>query len=277
MDRWIQELALRIVQTPGVEAVALGGSRATGTHLPGSDVDLGIYYRKAFPPDVAALSALATEVDDAHRSDLITPVGGWGPWINGGGWLTVGGTPVDFLYRDMDRVAEIIRQCRAGQVEFVYQPGHPHVFSSAIYMGEAALCQPLMDRNGVLAILKSGTQPYPRALQQTLVKRFGWEIGFSLDLAVKAVPRRDAAYLAGCLFRASACLAQTLFALNARHLLNEKGAIARAAGLNLAPRDLLQRVDAAFAMLHRAPADAIAVFRTLHSETRDLLAQTGLS
>ncbi|HEY8473810.1 MAG TPA: nucleotidyltransferase domain-containing protein [Natronosporangium sp.] len=40
-------------------AVALGGSRATGTHRPDSDFDLGLYYRQ--PLDTAALRKLAAD------------------------------------------------------------------------------------------------------------------------------------------------------------------------------------------------------------------------
>nr|WP_269779095.1 nucleotidyltransferase domain-containing protein [Propioniciclava soli] len=36
-----------LVGVPGFEAVVLGGSRARGTHHGGSDVDLGLYYRRA--------------------------------------------------------------------------------------------------------------------------------------------------------------------------------------------------------------------------------------
>lgn len=277
VESWIQDLAVRIGQIEGVEAVVLGGSRATGTHTAASDVDLGIYYRRARPLDLVALEALAREVDDANRSDLVTPIGGWGPWINGGGWLTVNGIAVDFIYRDMDQVVQVIRDCREGIVDFVYQPGHPHLFSSAIYMGEAALCQPLVDRDGVLAILKSGTLPYPRKLQRALVARFGWEAGFTVNVAAKAVERRDMAYLSGCLFRASACIAQTLFAINARHLLNEKGAIGRAAMLEQTPRDLAGRVDQAFAVLYADPAHAVDIFRELAAETERIVADTGMA
>ncbi|MDA8440729.1 MAG: hypothetical protein M0Z51_17980, partial [Propionibacterium sp.] len=30
--------------------------------------------------------------------------GGWGPWVDGGAWLDVGGTAVDWIIRDVDRV-----------------------------------------------------------------------------------------------------------------------------------------------------------------------------
>ncbi|WP_339323510.1 nucleotidyltransferase domain-containing protein [Paenibacillus sp. FSL W8-0194] len=34
-------------QVDGMQALVLGGSRAKGTHHPGSDIDIGIYYNPA--------------------------------------------------------------------------------------------------------------------------------------------------------------------------------------------------------------------------------------
>lgn len=67
----------------GVDAVVLGGSRARGTHTESSDIDLGIYYSPTTPFDLSALARVAKEVDDEHRENLVTDIGGWRPWING--------------------------------------------------------------------------------------------------------------------------------------------------------------------------------------------------
>src|SRR5689334_22672041 len=93
----ITNIVEKLKTVAGIEAIVLGGSRAHGTHTATSDIDLGIYYSPSAPMDLVALSKIATEIDDEHRADLITEVGGWGPWINGGGWLTVQQIPVDFL------------------------------------------------------------------------------------------------------------------------------------------------------------------------------------
>lgn len=88
-----------------VRALVLGGSRARETHTPASDIDVGVYYRSSDELDIPALARAAAELDDAHRGGLVTEIGGWGPWINRGGWLTVNGTVVDLLYRDADKVS----------------------------------------------------------------------------------------------------------------------------------------------------------------------------
>lgn len=255
----------RVAGVAGVEAVVLGGSRARGTHTATSDVDLGIYYSGTL--DVAHLARVAAEIDDSHRENLVTAIGGWGPWINGGGWLTVQQVPVDFLYRDLNKLTQIISDCRAGRIEVAYQPGHPHAFTSAIYFSELALCQSLWDPHSTLAGLKTATQPYPAGLKRAILNTFWWEVDFSLKNAHKSISRGDVAYAAGCCFRGVACLAQTLFALNEQYYMNEKGAVALAAGFPMAPARFAERVALAFTQLEgSAPALSAGI------ETLELLA-----
>ena len=163
---------------------------------------------------MVTLNHLASELDDNHRTSLITSIGEWGKWINGGGWLQVEGVAVDFLYRDLSEVNRVIQDCHAGQITIDYQPGHPHGFVSSTYMGEVAIALPLHDPDGVLDALKAQTTPYPEPLKQATIDKFAWEISFSLYVAEKAVVRGDVAYAAGCCFRSIACMNQVLFALN---------------------------------------------------------------
>ncbi|GAB4373367.1 MAG: nucleotidyltransferase domain-containing protein [Elainellaceae cyanobacterium] len=256
LPQFIHHVVDRLQSIEGIVAIALGGSRAKGNHTPKSDVDLGLYYQPENPPDLVSLNHLASELDDSHRTNLITPVGEWGKWINGGGWLRVEGVPVDFLYRNVDQVNQVIDDCDAGKIAIDYQPGHPHGFVSSIYLGEVALGLPLHDPNGVLAALKAKTTPYPAKLKQATINKFAWEISFSLVVAQKAVARGDVAYAAGCCFRSVACMNQVLFALNEVYLLNEKGAVALANGFTLCPPDYQQRVESVFALL-TADAESI--------------------
>jgi hypothetical protein len=160
----------------------------------------------------------------------------------GGGWLTIAGKKVDLLYRPIESVERVIRECREGRVSMDYQPGHPHGFCSAIWMGEVALCRPLSDPEGALARLKTMTTPYPEALREALIRRFQWEIVFSIENARTALPKGDETNIAGCAFRSLACAAQVLFAVNRNYLINEKGALAGAAQLPLTVDNLAQRV-----------------------------------
>ncbi|RIK39619.1 MAG: DNA polymerase subunit beta [Chloroflexi bacterium] len=255
-------LVERLRRIDGIAAIVLGGSHAGGHALPTSDLDVGLYYQPNAPIDIAALAAAVTALNDTPRPDLVTPLGGWGPWINGGGWLRIQGQAVDLLYRDLDRVAQVCEACASGQVEMAYQPGHPHGFVSPIYAGEIAVCRPLWDPDGAVAALKARVLPYPLALQRALLDKFGWEMSFALETARKPAARGEVSYVAGCCFRCVACLMQVLFALNKEYLLNEKGAVRRADSLPLRPPRLAERIHSAFAHL-ASPADAAAALDKL--------------
>lgn len=225
----------RLTEIEGIEAVALGGSWARGEAHPDSDVDIGIYYRSENPPSIEELRRLARELDDRHPEDTLTDFGGWGPWIDGGGWLTIEGRSVDWLYRDLDLVERTIEECRAGNPTVHYQPGHPHGFHTHIYLGEIHHCRPLHDPNDTLQSLKRLADPYPPRLKRTFIRKQLWEARFALDTCRKSAARGDAFYVAGCLFRCAACLVQTLFALNERYVINEKGSVEVAGSLPVSP------------------------------------------
>jgi len=250
---------------PGIRAVALGGSRARGEAAAHSDYDIGLYYEADNPIDTGRLAKAAMLLPGAAASS-VTAIGEWGPWINGGAWLTVDGRRVDLLYRELDKVRAVIEACRAGRIERVYQPGHPHAFVSAIYMGEVALAQVLWDPDNVLAPLKRQCVRYPPALGEALIRSFLWEARFALENAAHGRGRDDPAYVAGCGFRTVACLCQSLFALNGVYLLNEKGAAQGVEKLSRHPADFAARVAQAIA----AGASGLLVLRALVEETATL-------
>jgi predicted nucleotidyltransferase len=240
-------VAERLAEIEDVEAVLLGGSRARGEQHPDSDVDIGIYYRPERPLPVDALRRLARELDDRHLPDLVTRPGEWGPWINGGGWLRIEGHPVDWLYRDLDRVTRTIEECRTGFPTCHYQPGHPHGFHSHIYAGEVHYCELLYDPKNELADLKALTAVYPLPLKRALVKRFLWEAGFALDTSRKSAERGETFYVSGCLFRCAACLVQVLFALNERYFVNEKGSVRAVDSFLVRPNGFAETVSSVLA------------------------------
>ena len=245
----LSRLVGALAPVPGIEAIALGGSRARGTATATSDYDIGLYYRGGRPIDIAGLSKAAASLDDRGAKAAVTPLGGWGPWIDGGGWLLIGGVHIDLLYRDLDRVASAIDDAHAGKVEPYYQPGHPHAFLPTIYVGEVAHARPLHDPAGSLAALQARTVPYPPALAAALHNRFEWEASFAIANARKSLDRGDVSYVAGCTFRAVASLCQVLFALNGNWLLNEKGAVAAVDGFALRPANFSRRVGRVYADL----------------------------
>jgi predicted nucleotidyltransferase len=248
-DDRLTDIARQLSRVDGVVGVVLGGSRARGTHTAESDVDLGLYYRP--PLDVAALGALAREF--AGPLATVTNPGEWGPWVDGGGWLRIDGTPVDWIYRDLDRVKAAWSAAAAGRVEFHFQTGHPFGVPEFAYAGEVALGKILDDQTAELTALQAQVRHYPAALGKELVRGL-WEASFNVDLARKASGRQDTAYIAGCLFRVVLSCAHALHGHAGRWLVNEKGAIRAAGLLPGAPADFEERAQRVLAGLGTSTA-----------------------
>ena len=274
IESLIERIVDKVRQVDGVRAIVLGGSRARGTHTSVSDIDLGIYYGPDSRLDLNALGKVATQLDDEHRKDVITDLGGWGPWINGGGWLIIQSYHVDFLYRDLGKVNVVIDDCLHGKVEIYYQPGHPFGFLSSIYPAEVAVCQPLWDPEGIISELKKKISPYRDSLQKALLQKFAWEINFSIDIARKSVERSDVTYAAGCCFRSVMCMLQVLFAVNKTYWLNEKGAVALAETFPRKPGRFQARINEAFQALDADPPalqSAIVLLKELSKDIGQLV------
>jgi predicted nucleotidyltransferase len=273
LDPLLTNIVPRLAEVPGVVSVVLGGSRARGTANAASDYDIGLYYGPDKPLDTACLLNVARDLVDDSSAAAITPVGGWGPRIVGGGWLSIEGRKVDLLYRGVEPVRAVISACRAGQISMDYQPGHPHGFCSAIWMGEVALCRPLHDPHGAIAELKALTSPYPEKLREALLNTFLWEVLFSIENGEIAIARGEQTHIAGCVYRTLSCIGQVLFALNRRYLINEKGALAEAANFPFTVPHLSDRTIRAWAAIGGSEfAAALSDLRVLDEELRALVA-----
>jgi hypothetical protein len=257
----LDRIAAALAPVGGVRAVVLGGSRGRGVQHAGSDYDIGIYYTGDL--DIAALEAVARELDGTGRTPLMTAIGGWGAWVDGGGWLTIDGEAVDLLYRNLDRVDGVIDEVLRGEFSCAYHYGHPHAFVSHMYAGEIATCQALHDPQGLVAARKVQLTPYPAALRAAVIARFADEGRFFLLIAQKGAKRGDISYVCGCVFRAASCLLQMVFALNGEWLLNEKGALALAGSFARTPKDLRLRTESAFADLATGPEGLLRALGTI--------------
>jgi hypothetical protein len=188
----------------------------------------------------------------AGPSAAVTAPGGWGPWVDGGGWLRIDGHAVDWIYRDLDRVRAVRADVEQGRYAFHQQPGHPLGFADQAYVGELAHGLILADPTGELSDLKDEIAVYPAKLAEALVGGL-WEADFLVGIARKAVSRGDSAYVAGCLFRTAGVCAHALHGAARQWLVNEKGAVAAAAGLPGAPARFRERVDEVFAAVDGDP------------------------
>ncbi|MFE0557149.1 nucleotidyltransferase domain-containing protein [Paenibacillus sp. NPDC058910] len=273
VDRIIQRITEELREVPGVIGVVLGGSRAKGTAKPDSDIDIGIYYDESQGFKVENIARVAQKLDDEHRDGIITSLGEWGAWVNGGGWLVIEGYHVDFLFRDVHRVSGIIDDCSAGLVSAHYQTGHPHAYLNVMYMGELAICRILSDSDNRIQTLKAKTVPYPKTLKDAMVGFFTFEASFSLMFADKTAASDDITYVTGHCFRCISCLNQVLFAKNELYCINEKRAVAMIETFPIKPANYKQRLDQVITLLSsdtEKTKQATALLQELVAETEAL-------
>ena len=114
LNAFLQDIIDTLIEVDGLQAIVLGGSWASNTQRPDSDIDLGLYYSGGIPLDINHVRKIAHELNDFPNPEVIE-LGGWGTWVNGGAWLTIKGQRVDFLYRNIDFVSTIIDECNRGE------------------------------------------------------------------------------------------------------------------------------------------------------------------
>ncbi|MFC7327644.1 nucleotidyltransferase domain-containing protein [Marinactinospora rubrisoli] len=210
----VAALADRLATLPGAVAVVLGGSRAAGTHRPDSDWDLGVYYRS---------SERAVDPEDVRRlghPGYVSALGEWGPIVHGGAWLSVEGTPVDVLFRDLDRIEGWAADAGRGEFEVLTQGGYVVGAPTYLPVGELAIGRPI-----------SGTVPRPEFSEALAAAASGHWTGrasTSLMFAGGYAEAGDPVACAGMLVDAVLSAAHARLAARREWVLNEKRLVERA-------------------------------------------------
>jgi hypothetical protein len=210
----VEFIATRLAAIPGVVAVTLGGSRATGTAVEGSDWDFGLYYRGHLDPaDVSALG---------WPGRVFAP-GEWGRIVDGGAWLTIDGSKVDLIYRDLDQVLRWTAAAQDGRFEIQREVGYVAGIATYVLAGELALGRVL-----------AGQLPRPRfppkLRESAPVAWFRLAAG-ALQYAEVYASRDDWTACLANLGQAVLACAQGRLAAAGEWVLNEKRIVERA-GLN---------------------------------------------
>ncbi|MFD4556393.1 nucleotidyltransferase domain-containing protein [Streptomyces sp. NPDC058469] len=246
---FLDTTANRLATLPTVRAVALGGSRAEGTHRRDSDWDLAVYYRGPFDP--ADLRALGWEGE-------VSEVGGWGGGVfNGGAWLTIDGRRVDVHYRDLDVVERELAETEEGR--FRVEPLLFHLAGIPSYLVIAELAI-----NRVLRGELPRPDAYPAKLRLSAAERWHGTADATLAYAqANHVPKGRLTEVAGALAVAAVQAGHGVLAGRGEWVTNEKRLLERAG---------LRSVDGIVAglraepdVLTRAVSDAGALFSALRS------------
>jgi hypothetical protein len=207
----VEHLATQLAAIPGVVAVTLGGSRATGTAVAGSDWDFGLYYRGSIDPaDIVALG----------WPGRVFAVGEWGTIVNGGAWLTVDGSRVDLIYRDLDEVLRWTAAAADGRFEIQREVGYVAGIATYILAGELALSRVL-----------AGDLPrpgFPQKLRETAPATWSRLAAGALQIAGVHAERQDSVACLANLCQAVLAAAQGRLAAAGEWVLNEKRLVERA-------------------------------------------------
>ena len=220
----MEHLAAQLAAIPGVVAVTLGGSRATGTAVEGSDWDFGLYYRgSSDPADIVALG----------WPGQVFAVGEWGTIVNGGAWLTVDGTRVDLIYRDLDEVLHWTAAAAEGRFEIQREVGYVAGIATYILAGELALGRVL-----------AGDLPrpgFPQKLRETAPAAWCRLAAGALHIAGVHAERQDSVACLANLCQAVLAAAQGRLAAAGEWVLNEKRLVERAGLASV--QDRIRRPD----------------------------------
>jgi hypothetical protein len=230
---------------PTVRAVALAGSFARGTARPDSDVDFGVFYEEEAPPTPALFRPAVLRLHDpGGETPVVTAPYEWGPFVNGGAWLVLGGRRVDLLYRNLDQVRRVIADCKAGRVESHFEQQPPFGYFSWTYLGDLHECRVLHDPTGVLAAFKTEAATFPLRLREAIVREYLWSAEFTLFFAQRFAARGDVLNTCGCITRCARALVQVLFARNEVFFTSDKTAMTEMAGFRACPPDFGPRLEA---------------------------------
>jgi Polymerase beta, Nucleotidyltransferase len=260
-------LSSKLWNVTGVEAIVLGGSHARGNARPDSDIDIAMLYRDSRPLDIDRIRAIANEVNDTP-DPVVVEIGGWGPWVNGGAWLTIGGQRVDVLYRSIDAYERVIEQAKLGKAEHDWLQQPPYGFPSVSYLGEIEIGKVLLDPRDVVHDLREQIRPYPPALKHSLISGFIWGAEFTVENTRKPAERNDAYAALGGITRAGAMLTFAVFALNEQYYTTDKGALDLAANFATAPVHFATRMHDAIREPHYTAA--VEQMSELIAETKAL-------
>lgn len=221
IDPILTKITSLLKDVHGVSAIVLGGSWASGTQRADSDIDLGIYYEENNPLDIEGIKKIASELNDLPNP-VVTKLGEWGKWVNGGAWLTIRGQRVDLLYRNLDFISSVINDTLSGIKVSDYYQQPPYGFQSYIYCAEIKICKILFDSNNSISTLKDKLQVYPPALRKTIINEFLWDAQFSLEHAKKSARRGEVYVVTGCLTKIMSDLVQVLYAINDVFFIGDK-------------------------------------------------------
>lgn len=239
----VEQLFAELSALPHVEAIALGGSRATEHYDEKSDYDVYLYCTGGISEETRTqiLSQFCGRMEIGNHF-----------WEYEDNCTLSNGIDIDILYRDLDGFS-------AGVASVVEQHQAQNGYTTCMWHN-LLTCKIVYDRDGRLeAVRRRFSVPYPEALKRNIIER-NWKLlhtampAYEVQLA-KAVKRGD---LVSVNHRTAAFLESyfdILFALNGLTHPGEKRLVQLCReGCALLPADFEKNLDQLFADLFAHPA-----------------------
>lgn len=248
---FVDYVADSLYQLPGIEAVALGGSRAQGTHHAESDWDIAVYYRDDFDPQ---------SIRNLGWPGQISELGAWSPVFNGGGKLTVDGQTIDVHYRDLHLIDRIHDDACRGEYSVERLLFHQAGLPSYILLAEL----------GINVTLR-GSLPhweYPQMLRRRAPGVWREWADLTLDYAQEGHARHGrTAQCAGLLSEGACYAAHAILAHRGEWVTNEKQLLTKAG---------LRWVDEVVAGLGRDVQGLMRATADMRERLADLMVAEGI-
>ena len=224
-------VASEFAQIPEVEAVALGGSQATGKANSRSDIDLFVYSRG----EVSLKARAALIHPRASHAELDNPY-----WETEDYWIERnGGVKVETIYRSTDGMAE--------RIEALFEGKGIHMGYTTVPLHGVRTSENLFDRHGWFASLQARAEaPYPDTLARAIIDKNFALLQGSLAAHPKQLPsavaRDDLVFVQNLVYMILASYFDVLFALNRAPHPGAKRQLAYAEGLALKPEGMSEDV-----------------------------------
>lgn len=242
----VNQLLEEFSRCPEVEAIAIGGSRATGVCDGNSDYDFYIYTDGEIPEDKrkAILAKYCQVIEIGNRY--------WETEDNG---TSLDGVDMDIIYRDLDsmekELSEVVEQGKAS-----------NGYTTCMWHN-LKTCLVVYDREGRLAAMKKRFDvPYPQALKWNIIERNRKLLSGvlpSYDTQVeKAVGRRDKVSINHRVAEYLASYFDILFALNEETHPGEKRLVERGKQtLKLLPERFEENIELLFFVIFQGDVGSV--------------------
>lgn len=255
----IQALLEDFMHEDNVEAVALGGSRTSGSNDGKSDYDLYVYATPAL--------SLQKRREIMEKHCTVTEIGNH-YWENEDNCILKTGTCIDVIYRSIEEFSKVMQYVVDGCNSF---NGYTTCFWHNLITSEV-----LFDRSGnFTALQKQYTIPYPQKLKENIItKNMNLLTGVlpSYDLQIqKAIDRKDSVSVNHRVSEFLASYFDVIFALNEKTHPGEKRLVKLCCEqCSILPDNFEENIDRLFKSMYET-SETMSVIKDMISALQKLI------